>query len=603
MSLISVRGLNHGFAGRTLFKNLQFGINEGDRVGLLGPNGAGKSTLVKILSQRMKADDGEIVHRRGLVLGFLDQDPVFEEGTSILGSLIEGSEHDDGGYTKAFELIALMGLTKFDENSLVSDLSGGWKKRLALARELMKDPQLLILDEPTNHLDVSSVRWLEDFLAESRITQIIVTHDRLFLQRVTTRILDLDPRYQGGLLDFKGDYTAYIEAREQIFAGQRQREKSLKNTLRRETEWLRRGAKARQTKQTARINSAQDLKEEVAGLSERNRVTVSGISFSPNEKTPERLIACEKVGQSFNDGETYLYKDLELLITPRTRLAFLGDNGSGKSTLLRSLIGEIEPTEGRIKQMDGLKVAYFEQTRDRLDPDKSVLQNIAPGGDYVNFQGTFVHVRSYLDRFLFFGQKAELPVSKLSGGEKARLRIAQLMLDPAQVLVLDEPTNDLDLETLEVLEESLANFRGAILLVTHDRYFMDAVCDQILAFPLDGSAKLVQFSSYFQWEDWIGGQVEAQRKNAKKETQAAAAPSSGGKSKLSFKEKTEFDSIEKVINDLEQNVTALQLKLTSEKVLSDHHELTRISGELGIVEKELEKKFARWQELEAKAKG
>lgn len=601
MSLISVRGLSHGFAGRTLFKNLQFGISEGDRVGLLGPNGAGKSTLVKILSQRLSVDSGEIVHRRGLGVGFLDQDPSFAEGITILDSLIEGSDHDDGGYTKAFELIALMGLTRFDENSQVSDLSGGWKKRLALARELMKDPQLLILDEPTNHLDVSSVRWLEDFLAESRITQIIVTHDRLFLQRVTTRILDLDPRYQGGLLDFKGDYTAYVEAREQIFAGQKQREKALKNTLRRETEWLRRGAKARQTKQQARIQSAHELKDEVQGLTERNRTQVSGISFSENEKTPERLIAAEKVGQSF-DGETFLYRDLELLITPRTRLAFLGDNGSGKSTLLRSLIGEIAPSEGRIKQMDGLKVAYFEQTRDRLNPDQSVLQNIAPGGDYVNFQGSFVHVRSYLDRFLFFGQKAELPVSKLSGGEKARLRIAQLMLEPAQVLVLDEPTNDLDLETLEVLEDALANFRGAILLVTHDRYFMDAVCSQILAFPLDGSAKLVQFSSYFQWEDWIQDQMEAQRARAKKETQIAAASAGTTKAKLSFKEKKELEDMEALIAELEATVTDLQVRLTSEDVLSNHSELSRLGAQLAEKEKLLEQKFTRWQELDQKTK-
>lgn len=602
MSLISVRGLSHGFAGRSLFKNLQFGINEGDRVGLLGPNGAGKSTLVKILSQRLIPDGGEIVHRRGLGLGFLDQDPQFKDGITILDALIQDSQHDDGGYSKAFELISTMGLSRFDENSEVASLSGGWKKRLALARELMRDPQLLILDEPTNHLDVTSVRWLEEFLAESRITQIVVTHDRLFLQRVTTRILDLDPRYQGGLLDFKGDYTGYLEAREQIVEGQKSREKALKNTLRRETEWLRRGAKARQTKQTARINAAGDLKEEVSLLRERNRVQVSGISFGENEKTPERLIDAENLSQTFDGGETWLYHNLNLLITPRTRLAFLGDNGSGKSTLLRTLIGEAEGTEGRVKRLDGLKVAYFEQTRDRLDPQKSVLQNIAPGGDYVNFQGSFVHVRSYLDRFLFFGNKAELPVMKLSGGEKARLRIAQLMLEPAQVLVLDEPTNDLDLETLEVLEEALANFRGAILLVSHDRYFMDAVCDQILAFPRDGSGELVRFASYFQWEEWIETQSEKPR-DKKAEATAAAIPSATAtpaKSKLSFKEKKELDDMEGLIAKLESRVAELNAKMADPHVLNNHQELAKYGADLASAEAELEKKFARWQELEAK---
>lgn len=599
MSLISVRGLGHGFAGRTLFQNLQFGLNEGDRAGLLGPNGAGKSTLVKILNQKIKADHGEVVHRRGLRIGFLDQDPVFDMDATILDTLIKDSDADDGGYTRAFELIALMGLTRFEDSTTVAQLSGGWRKRLALARELMKDPELLILDEPTNHLDVSSVQWLEDFLAESRLTQLIVTHDRLFLQRVTTRILDLDPRYKGGLLDFKGDYAEYLIAREQIVAGQRQREKALKNTLRRETEWLRRGAQARQTKQQARIQGAAVLKEEVQNLSERNRVNVSGISFGENEKNPERLIAAENVGHSF-DGENFLYRNLELLITPRTRLAFLGDNGSGKSTLLRSLIGEIEPSEGRIKILDGLKFAYFEQTRDRLDPEKSVLQNIAPGGDYVNFQGTFVHVRSYLDRFLFYGQRAELPVAKLSGGEKARLRIAQLMLEPAQVLVLDEPTNDLDLETLEVLEESLANFRGAILLVTHDRYFMDAVCDKILAFPIDGGTELVQFSSYFQWEEWIQVQTEELRQKAKKA--AAATSAAAPKAKMSFKEKKEFAEIEGSISALETAIADLTTRLQAPEVLSNHAELRKLGDELAKKERELENKFARWQELEQKAK-
>ena len=601
MSLISVRGLSHGFAGRTLFRNLQFGINEGDRVGLLGPNGAGKSTLVKILSQRLVPDGGDIVHRRGLVLGFLDQDPLFKDGQTILDAMIEDSHHDDGGYSKAFELISTMGLSRFDENSPVADLSGGWKKRLALARELMKDPQLLILDEPTNHLDVTSVRWLEEFLAESRITQIVVTHDRLFLQRVTTRILDLDPRYQGGLLDFKGDYSGYLEAREQITEGQKSREKSLRNTLRRETEWLRRGAKARQTKQQARIQAAGDLKEEVGLLRERNRVQVSGINFGENDKTPERLIDAEDLGQSFDGGETWLYQHLNLLITPRTRLALLGDNGSGKTTLMRTLIGEGEGTEGRVKRLEGLKVAYFEQTRDRLDPSKSVLENIAPGGDYVNFQGSFVHVRSYLDRFLFFGNKAELPVMKLSGGEKARLRIAQLMLEPAQVLVLDEPTNDLDLETLEVLEEALANFRGAIVLTTHDRYFMDATCDQILAFPRDGSGELVKFASYFQWEDWIEGQGENDKKNLKKAADTPVAAPAPVKGKLSFKEKKELDEMEGTIKKLEARVSDLSAKMQDPAVVANHQELAKIGAELSAAEQELERKFTRWQELEAKA--
>lgn len=614
MSLLSVQNLGHGFAGRTLFRNLQFGLLDGDRAGLLGPNGAGKSTLVKILSHRIEPDHGEVVHRRGLRIGFLDQDPEFAPEATLLSALIEASHDDDGGYSRAYELISTLGLARFDENGPVEKLSGGWKKRLALARELMKDPELLILDEPTNHLDVSSVQWLEEYLANSRLTQVIVTHDRLFLQRVTTRILDLDPRYQGGLLDFKGDYSGYLEAREQIILGQQQRERALKNTLRRETEWLRRGSIARQTKQQARIQAAGDLKEEVSSLRERNRVQVSGISFGDQEKNPEKLIAVEDLGQTFN-GETFLYRHVDLKITPKTRVALLGDNGSGKSTLLRTLLGEIPPSEGKVKHADNLRVAYFEQSRDRLNPNQSVLENIAPGGDYVFFQGTHVHVRSYLDRFLFFGNKAELPVAKLSGGERARLRIAQLMLEPAQVLILDEPTNDLDLETLEVLEEALQQFRGAIILVTHDRYFMDAVCDTILAFPIRSpdqadlvtSDELVRFSSYFQWEDWEDRELIRLRaltsKGGKKGAAAEAVPSTaspGPKAKLSFKEQHELDGMEELIHQIEAKIAVIQADLARPEILANHVELQKKTAELEQQEKLLESKFTRWQELEAK---
>lgn len=599
MNLLSVNRLTHGFAGRTLFQNLNFGLSEGDRVGLIGPNGAGKSTLIKILAQRLSADEGEVVQRRGLKIGILDQDPQFKPGQSIFEALIDRPDFQDEYYGKAFELLARLELNQFPDETKAEELSGGWKKRLALARELIHEPELLILDEPTNHLDIRSILWLEDFLKNERLSVMMVTHDRLFLQRVATRILDLDRRYQGGLLDIKGDYTAYLEARDQTLAGQQQRERALKNDLRRETEWLRRGAIARQTKQQARIQSAAQLKSDVENLSDRNRKRVSEIEFGESERSPQKLIRAEHISQGF-EGRV-LFENLDLLVNPKTRLALLGENGSGKSTLLRTLLGEIPPLSGKVDSAENLKVAYFEQSRDRLEAKKSVLKNLCPEGDYVNFQGQFVHVRSYLDRFLFFGNRAELPVEKLSGGEKARLRLAQLMLEPAQVLILDEPTNDLDMETLEVLEGALSGFPGAVILVTHDRYFMDAVCDKILAFPRAeyGLKNLVPFSSYFQWEEWSTQMEDKTEPNATTQP-TTTPPTTAPKVKVSFKERHEFEQMEKVVMELEQKILDLKAQCEDPKILADHIRMTKVTQELALAEAELEKKFERWQELEAK---
>lgn len=600
MILAAANGLAKSFAGRTLFENVSFGIESGDRVGLVGPNGAGKSTLLKLLAGIEPPDQGTVARKKGLHLGFLEQTPSFAPGATILSAILEKAADEHESLPAAMALMAKLDLNRFGENFATADLSGGWRRRVALARELLPGPELLMLDEPTNHLDISGILWLEKFLLSAPFAVLMITHDRLFLQRVATRILDLDPRNPNYLLAAGGGYLGYLEAKEHELAAQQRHERVLKNTLRREKEWLSRGSIARQTKQSARIQSAAELSDEVDRLRDKNQQRRVDLEFGSAAHAPKKLIEAEGLRKAY--GDNVLFENVDLLITPQTRLALLGDNGSGKSTLVRLLLGLEEPDKGTLKRADGLQTAYFEQGRETLDHSKSVLKNICPEGDYVNVHGQYVHVRSYLDRFLFKGNKAEQPVAKLSGGEQARLRLAQLMMRPAQVLVLDEPTNDLDAETLEVLEESLRDFSGAVILVTHDRYFMDAVCNQILAFPPPQAQKegLQKFASYFQWETWFNSLPAAAKAAAgaapKREVPAARV-------KMSYKDKYELENMEPVILKLEEEIAALTEESQNPALLSDHQKLAEIHARLAEKQSQLESKYERWAELEAMSKG
>ncbi|MNK06226.1 ABC transporter ATP-binding protein uup [compost metagenome] len=601
--LISTYKLEKSFAGKTLFQGVSLGIEEGDRVGLVGPNGAGKSTLMKILAGKMSADKGDVTAKKGLQLGFLDQSPEFKEGETIMEAIMSKCLDYNDSIGPAYEWLARLELDQFGDDFKVADLSGGWRKRVALARELVLGPELLMLDEPTNHLDVSSILWLEEFLANANFATLIITHDRLFLQRVSNKIFDLDPRNANSLLAINGDYLQYLEAKDILMKGQESREQALKNTLRRETEWLRRGAKARLTKQQARINRAGDLKEEVKDISERNLARKVKIEFKETERTPQKLMHAEGVTKGYN-GKT-LFKDFTYLINPKTRLALLGDNGSGKSTLIRLLLGTEQPDSGKVSQAERLKIAYFEQNRETLDPKKSLLKNICPEGDYVHYQGQYVFGRSYLERFLFNKNQMDLPVEKLSGGEQARLRIAQLMLNEAQVLILDEPTNDLDVATLAVLEESLRDFTGAVILVTHDRYFMDQVAHDIVAFHKhpDGNTTLENFTGYLQWEEWFDAQKEIEAAELKRQAleQANKAKAESGKTKkLSFKDQFELENMESTILGLEEKLTGKQAEADKPEVAADPKKVQELYAEIGTLQSQIEKLYARWAELEGR---
>jgi len=610
--LLSVQNLTHAFGARPLFDGVSFTLADGDRVGLIGPNGAGKSTLLRILAGELGADGGTVSRRGGLRVAYLPQMPEFAAGATVreaisagLGTTSDASApwEDEA---RVDELIAKLGLAGAEAGAdqSVGRLSGGWRKRVALARALVSAPELLLLDEPTNHLDVESILWLEKFLAGARFATLTVTHDRLFLQRVGNRILELDRRNAGGLLDVAGDYATYVERKADAMSAQERREDVLRNTLRRETEWLRRGAKARSTKQQARIQRAGDLAEDVSELETRNRARSVDLDFQATGRKTKRLI--EARGVSVRYGDRAVFEDLDVLVGPGTRIGLLGPNGCGKSTLLRVLTGAQAPTSGEVSRVAGLEIAFFEQDRAALDPARSVADTVCPDGDFVQFRGARVHRHGYLERFLFRSEQMSQPVGRLSGGEQSRLLVAQLMLRPASVLVLDEPTNDLDLPTLALLEEALTGFDGAVLLVTHDRYFLDQVATQILAFPVqpgeDGRAgRVTSFAGLDQWEEWHRAQTIAARapRGGAPITGASAAPPAAPRKKLAFKLQREWETIEVDITSAEAKAVALEAELQSPAIASNAARIMALADDAASARAEVDRLYARWAELEA----
>jgi ATP-binding cassette subfamily F protein uup len=592
--LIGAQELSKSFSERRLFHKISFAIASGERIGLIGPNGAGKSTLLSILAGRERQDSGNLSLQRGLRVGFLEQVPKFAEGSTVSAAALEGAKDPDEWEAIAMsqELLSKLSLSELAE-SPVASLSGGWKKRVALVRELMKQPDLLLLDEPTNHLDVESILWLEEFLGRAPFATLTITHDRVFLQKVSTRILELNRRYVNGLLTVEGDYLTYLETREALLASQESTELKLRNTLRRETEWLRRGAKARTTKQQARIQRAGELSETVADLVSRNTESTARLDFQGFERNPKRLVEVEGVSLAY--GGRRIVPPTSLLITPKSRIGLLGANGSGKSSLIRLLLGMEKPDTGTVFHAEGLKIAYFEQNRENLDPELSVLRTVCSAGDFVEFGGAKVHVRSYLDRFLFSGNHVEMKVGKLSGGEQSRLLLARLMLQESNLLVLDEPTNDLDITTLDLLQDVLQDFKGAVLLATHDRYFLDQVATLILGFgqTAQGEREILRFTGLAQWEAWHARKGTAGASSAEAPRRAAVGP----KKKLGFKEQRELDGMEELIARTEARLAELTAESTSPALASNAGKLLEIAQEMSRLQKEIDRLYARWQEL------
>ncbi len=602
--LVSAHELRKAFAARPLFDELTFSIESGEKIGLIGPNGAGKSTLLRILAGQISPDEGTLSMKRGVRIGYLEQVPTFTKGATILSGILEGAqkapgEHEWETEAKAYEAMSRLSLDSemgLTGETLIETLSGGVKKRVALAREIVKDPDLLLLDEPTNHLDVESIVWLEEFIANAPFAVLTITHDRAFLQAIGDRILELDRRNDGGLLSVRGTYADYLDIKSQNMASQEKREVIMKNTLRRETEWLRQGAKARTTKQQARIKRQGELKSEVEEITTRNQSRTARLDFQGAERNPKKLLEAKKISKSL--GGKPLFKDFDLLLTPGSRIGLLGRNGAGKSSLIRVLLGIDQPDSGEVFRSDNLTVAYFEQNRESLDPKVSLVKTICPSGDYVDFRGGRVHIKSYLDRFLFEPGQMEMAVGKLSGGEQSRILIAKLMLKEANLLVLDEPTNDLDMVTLSVLEDCLTDFKGAVLLVSHDRYFLDQVSTKIVAFP-----GLLSFVGIEQWENWRSSEQKKEIKESRSSASASTSPGTGSsksspsKRKLGFKEQRELETMEQTIHEVETQLGALAAESELPENASNATKLGKIAAEMSALQSEIERLYMRWSEL------
>jgi ATP-binding cassette subfamily F protein uup len=591
--LVSSQSLAKSFGAERLFENISFTISDGERIGLIGPNGSGKSTLLKILVGELSPDEGIVSGRKMLRAGYVPQrDQVPEEATprSYLESvpLPPGAAEDE----RTGRVSVVLGKAGFpDPDASVGSLSGGWRKRLAIAAAILSEPELMLLDEPTNHLDLEGILWLEKLLIAAPFATLMVTHDRYFLERFATRILEIDRSYPDGLFAVAGNYSEFLVKREVFFHAQARRKDALENVVKREIEWLRRGAKARTSKSKARIDNAGRLMEELDDVSSRRTERLGAIDFTATGRRTKRLIEAEAVSKTL--GGRPLFKKLSFVLSPGTRLGLIGQNGSGKTTLLKLLAGQLTPDAGEIRRADGVKVVYFDQHRERLDPTLSLKRALAPHGDGVIFQGRPVHVVGWAVRFLFRADQLELPVGRLSGGEQARVLIARMMLEEADVLLLDEPTNDLDIATLEVLEDSLTDFPGAVALVTHDRYLLDRVSTTLVG--LDGRGGSAIFADCSQWEREASSGPRGAAARELKPGKVKAEPR-----KLSFLEKREWEQMEARILEAEQKLKDAESDLAIVEGSGEKQVMEGRYAAFQDAQRQVERLYARWAELEAK---
>lgn len=599
--IINAQGISKAFGANPLFQNVSFTVSEGDRIGLIGPNGSGKSTLLRILGGSETPDSGEIAFRKRIRLSYVEQDSTFPAGATVQ-SIAESAmkraavpESERG--TRFAETLGRAGFEDLEAEA--SSLSGGWRKRLAIVEALVQAPDILLLDEPTNHLDLAGIEWLEELLAAATFACVVVSHDRYFLERVATEMAELNRTYPDGLLRVSGGYSRFLEKKEEFLHAQGKRQEALENLVHREIEWLRRGAKARTRKSKARIDKAGELMGELADLNARRRTGSAQIDFSATDRKTKRLIELEEV--TYEIENRALFSKLNFVIMAGMRVGLVGPNGSGKTSLLRLMRGESSPSSGEIQRADWLRIVYFDQTRE-LDPDVTLRRALAPEGDSVVYQDRLVHVASWAAKFLFTGEQLNQPVGKLSGGERARVLIAQLMLQPADVLLLDEPTNDLDIPTLDILEESLLEFRGSLVLVTHDRYMLDRVSTTVLG--LDGEGNAGVFADYSQWETWLEEQEMAARKDVRSTGRDAAAEEparqSTGKKKLSYLEAREYDAIEHRVAEAEEILQSKREQIEDPKIASDGPRLLTAHAELEEAQGKVDALYARWAELEKK---
>lgn len=593
-SIISAHEITKGFGEEPLFSDLSIAIGERDRVALIGSNGSGKSTLLKILAGVEDVDAGSVSIRKGLRCAYVPQQEDFPSGLSVSDVLEESlTRHGVDPGDIARRTSVTLGVVGFTDRELrVSDLSGGWRKRLAIACALALEPDCLLLDEPTNHLDLSSIAWLEECVEKLPCAVVFVSHDRYFIERVATRVMELNRRYPRDYIISEGGYADYIEYREQLLAQLQQQRQSLANKVRREVEWLRQGVKARTTKSRARINEAHRLIDTLKGFSSGDQERAT-LEFSATQRKTKELIKVESIAQGFDGRE--LFSNVSLVLSPGSRLAVVGANGSGKTTFIRTLLGDLAPRRGRVIRAPNLRVAFMDQARDQMKPEITLQKFLAPDSNGVVFQGESIHVNAWADRFLFTRDHLASSLGTLSGGERARALLAKIMLEEADVLLFDEPTNDLDIATLENLEESFEAFPGALVLISHDRYLLDKTARMVLGLR-DGVSAM--YGSYSQWERERHEERQSAPKKREERREQEPSTRSGRMKKLSYKDERDLKRIEGEIEKAESALAATRESLDSGLYASDPVKLTELCNAVSAQEQEVERLYERWQALE-----
>ncbi|OFQ38832.1 ATP-binding cassette domain-containing protein [Achromobacter xylosoxidans] len=605
-TLITLTDIQLAYGHHPLLDHADFAIQAGERIGLIGRNGAGKSSLLRLLDGRTVPDDGDIARSSGLRVATVEQEPELDENATVFDVVcnVEGDHEDWQRPSRVRAMLEKLGLPA---DAQIAGLSGGTRKRVALARALVEEPDLLLLDEPTNHLDFDGIAWLEEMLRAWKGAAVIITHDRRFLDSVATRIVELD---RGRLLSFPGNFSQWQERKAQWLESERLEQARFDKLLAQEEVWIRKGVEARRTRNEGRVRRLERLRVERA--ERRERVGDVSLALAEGQRSGKLVAELEHIGKRF--GDKIVVDDYSTTILRGDRIGIIGPNGAGKTTLLKLILGEMQPDSGTTRTGTNVSVAYFDQMRAQLDENATLVDIISPGSEWVEIGGTRKHVMSYLGDFLFSPARAGSPVRSLSGGERARLLLARLFARPANVLVLDEPTNDLDIETLELLEELLQEYSGTVLLVSHDRAFLNNVVTQTIAYEGNG-----------HWRDYVGGYDEwvAQRpapapassadddtaKAARAADEAAARakaakPKPARAAKMNSWELRELEGLPDAIAALEAQQAELAGKLADGSLYRDAPaEVERINAELSKLESELEERFARWELLEARREG
>lgn len=578
MNILNIEHISKTFGDKTIFDDVSLGVHQGDKIGVLGVNGTGKSTLLKIIAGQETADEGEVIFGRGIRTAFLPQNPEFPDGAKVLSYVTEGKHDPDGNepVSEAKTILTKLGICDFDES--VDHLSGGQKKRAALARTLVDPADVLILDEPTNHIDNDMALWLEDYLNRFKGVLIMVTHDRYFLDRVTNKIAEID---EGKLYTYDSNYSGFLALKTQREEMELATERKRQSLLRTELEWVKRGPQGRGTKQKARLDRYEQLKN-MEGPREVQNVEMDSVGTRLGKKT----IELHRISKAY--GEKELIKDFTYILLRDDRLGIIGPNGCGKSTLMKIITGRLAPDTGEVVTGDTVKIGYFAQENEDMEDGIRVIDYIRDVADYIQTPGGKISASQMLERFLFTPSMQYTPLSKLSGGEKRRLYLLKVLMDAPNVLVLDEPTNDLDIATLRILEDYLDSFQGIVLAVSHDRYFLDRIAGRIFAF--EGGGEIKQYEGGYT--DYLRAGKPAEEPKPKEKTDKKSWKQKDTRLKFSYKEQREYEIIDEDIERLEEKNISVGQQM--EENASQYTRLAELTEEKSKLEEQLNEKMERW---------